>query len=101
MVPISGAQVNIYVDNMITDAQVRMARAALGWGVRDLAERAGIAANTVSRFENGSGAMVDTLMRIQETLEDAGIIFIAADASAGPGVRLKGTLSRGNRGRRA
>ena len=74
---------------VITPAQVRMARAALGWGVRDLGKRAGIAANTVSQFENGFGAMVETLVRIQETLEKAGIVFISADEHGGPGVRLR------------
>lgn len=79
---------------MITRLQVRMARAALGWGVRDLADRAGLAPNTVSRFENGAGARVDTLAQIQETLERGGVIFVPADATAGPGVRVtrKGTL---------
>ena len=36
---------------MLTPIQIRMARAALGWGVRDLAKKAGLAPNTVSRFE--------------------------------------------------
>ncbi len=66
-----------------------MARAALGWGVRDLAKMAGIAPNTVSRFENGSGAMVDTVAQIERALEAAGVIFIPEDETTGPGVRLK------------
>jgi transcriptional regulator with XRE-family HTH domain len=66
-----------------------MSRAALGWGVRDLAKRAGISANTVSRFENGFGAMVETLVQIQTALEKAGIVFISADEHGGPGVRLR------------
>jgi transcriptional regulator with XRE-family HTH domain len=74
---------------MITRSQVRMARAALGWGVRDLARRAGVAANTVSRFENGMGTNLTTLKQIQTALEEAGIIFIPGDTAAGPGVRLK------------
>jgi transcriptional regulator with XRE-family HTH domain len=74
---------------MITPAQVRMARAALGWGVRELAKRAGLSPNTVSRFENGSGAMVDTLNQIQLALEKGGIVFISPDAGGGPGVRFK------------
>jgi transcriptional regulator with XRE-family HTH domain len=77
------------VPPMLTPSQIRMARAALGWGVRDLAKRAGVAANTVSRFENGSGAMVDTLARIQGALERAGVVFIPADHTGGPGVRLR------------
>ena len=28
---------------MITPSQIRMARAALGWGLRELAEKAGVA----------------------------------------------------------
>ncbi len=61
---------------MITRIQVKMARAALGWGVRDLASRAGLAANTVSRYENGTDAYGETLAKIQRALVDAGIIFI-------------------------
>ena len=74
---------------MITREQVRMARAALGWGVRDLAKEAGIAANTVSRFENGSGARPETLKLIQQALEKAGIVFIPPDGRNGSGVRIK------------
>jgi len=74
---------------MIKPIQVKMARVALGWGVRDLAARAGIAANTVSRFENGAGAHTRTLERIEQELEKAGIVFIRADETGGPGVRLK------------
>ena len=74
---------------VITPVQVRMGRAALGWGVRDLAKHAGLSTNTVSRFENGFGTMVETLARVQETLETAGIVFISADQHGGPGVRLR------------
>jgi transcriptional regulator with XRE-family HTH domain len=76
---------------MITRVQIRMARAALGWGVRELADHAGLAPNTVSRFENGADARFDTLVQIQEALERAGIMFVPADDHAGPGVRLKRT----------
>ena len=74
---------------MITRLQIRMARAALGWGVRDLADRAGLSPNTVSRFENGAGARVDTLGQMQDVLERAGIVFVPADEHGGPGVRLR------------
>lgn len=75
---------------MILRVQVRMARAALGWSVRDLASRAGLAANTVSRFENGSDAYGETLTKIQRAFEHAGIIFIDEN-DEGPGVRLRKT----------
>ncbi len=73
---------------MIASVQVRMARVALGWGVRDLAAHAGVTANTVSRFENGADALGNTIRKIQRTLEDAGIEFIDENGG-GPGVRLK------------
>jgi transcriptional regulator with XRE-family HTH domain len=74
---------------MITRMQMRMARTALGWGVRDLAEAAGVSPNTVTRFENGAGARADTLVHLQEVLERAGVVFVPADEAAGAGVRLR------------
>ena len=74
---------------MLTGTQVRMARAAVGWGVRELAEKAKINPNTVSRIENGGDALASTLDRIQAALEDAGVIFIDRNEDGGPGVRLK------------
>ena len=74
---------------MITRLQVRMARTALGWGVRDLARKAGVSPTTVTRFENGADARVDTLSQMQDVLERAGIIFVPADEHGGPGVRLR------------
>jgi transcriptional regulator with XRE-family HTH domain len=71
-----------------------MARAALGWGVRDLGRAAGVAANTVSRYENGMGTTVATLERVQSALERAGIVFMPADAMGGPGVRHPKTWPR-------
>ena len=53
-----------------------------------MASRAGLAANTVSRYENGTDAYGETLAKIQRALEDAGIIFIDENEE-GPGVRLK------------
>lgn len=73
---------------MITRLQIRLARTALGWGVRDLARKAGISPTTVTRFENGAHTRVDTVALLQDVLERSGIIFIAADEKAGPGVRL-------------
>jgi transcriptional regulator with XRE-family HTH domain len=75
---------------MITSSQVKMARAALGIGVRELAELAGITANTVSRFENNGGGLATTVNAIQQALEGAGVVFIAKDENGGVGVRLRG-----------
>jgi transcriptional regulator with XRE-family HTH domain len=79
---------------MITRLQVRLGRTALGWGVRDLALKAGVSPTTVSRFENGAHTRVDTVALLQDVLERAGIDFIAADESGGPGVRLRGPKRR-------
>ena len=72
----------------MSPVQIRMARAALGWGVRDLAKRAGLAPNTVSRFENGHGARVETLVLIEQALANQGIVFLDPDDRGGPGVRV-------------
>ena len=68
--------------------QVRMARAAVGWGVRELAKKAGVTANTVTRIENGADAKQSTMDRLQQALEAAGVEFIDENGG-GPGVRLQ------------
>lgn len=60
---------------MISPAQMRMARAGLGWGVRELSERAGLQPGTISRIENGKEAMGGSLRKIEQAFEDAGIDF--------------------------
>lgn len=65
-----------------------MARAALGWSVRDLGERAGVTANTISRYENGSDALTETLLKLRRVFEGAGVIFIPENGG-GAGVRMK------------
>ena len=68
--------------------QLRMARAAVGWGVRDLAKKAGITANTVTRIENGADARQSTIDALQQVLEAAGVEFINENGG-GAGVRLR------------
>jgi transcriptional regulator with XRE-family HTH domain len=55
--------------------QLRMARAAVRWGVRELAEKAGVTANTVSRIELGADAKQSTIDAIRRVLEAAGVEF--------------------------
>jgi len=78
---------------MLSPEQVRMARAALKIGVRDLAEMASVTPATISRFETGKGGMhANTMDAVQKALEASGIVFIedgAASADGGPGVRVK------------
>lgn len=60
----------------------------MGWGVRELAERAGVTANTITRIENGADARQSTIDALREALEKAGVIFVAENGE-GPGVRLR------------
>ena len=72
----------------MTPIQCKMARAALEWGIRDLANQADVAASTVSRFEAGENVNLNTMTAMKSALESAGIEFIAENGG-GPGVRLK------------
>jgi len=65
--------------------QLRMARAAVGWGVRELAAKAGVVANTVTRIENGADAKQSTIDALRRALEAAGVEFTNGEQ---PGVRL-------------
>lgn len=72
----------------IAAVQSKMARAAVGWGVRDLAKEAGVSVDTVSRLERGEELQPRTLVAIQRTLEAAGVEFIPENGG-GVGVRLR------------
>jgi transcriptional regulator with XRE-family HTH domain len=72
---------------MISREQLRMARSALGWSVRDLSERTGLGTATVSRFENGADAYSETLRKIEAVLEAEGVRF-GKDDDGGLWVRL-------------
>lgn len=68
--------------------QSRMARAAIGWGVRDLAVAAAVSPDTIARLERGESLYPRTLAAIRAALEAAGVAFIAENGG-GAGVRLK------------
>jgi transcriptional regulator with XRE-family HTH domain len=78
------SQCDLYTAPM-KSTQLRMARAAVGWGVRELAEKAGVTANTVTRIENGADAKQSTMDALQRALEAAGVEFTNGEQ---PGVRL-------------
>jgi transcriptional regulator with XRE-family HTH domain len=66
-----------------------MARAALRWTVRDLAEAAGVHRNTISNIEVGRYVGDQkTLETLEKALGHAGIEFIDENGG-GPGVRLR------------
>ncbi|MER8533342.1 helix-turn-helix domain-containing protein [Mesorhizobium sp. M1005] len=71
----------------MTPIQCRMARAALDWGVLDLAREAGVSTQTIVRFERGEALKQATVDRICHALKSAGIEFIPENGG-GPGIRL-------------
>lgn len=80
---------------MITSGQMRAARAMLSIDQRQLAELAGVSLPTIQRMEASEGTVrgvVDTLTKVVEALDRAGIELIgegSASMSGGRGVRLK------------
>jgi transcriptional regulator with XRE-family HTH domain len=79
---------------MISGAQIRAARAFLGWTVKELAEKSIVGISTIQRIENAIGppnTLVSNLAAIQSTLEAAGIEFTNGDA---PGIRMRGKPSK-------
>lgn len=71
-----------------------MARAALNWTVRDLAEAAGLHRNTITNIEVGRYlGDQKTLETIESVLRKAGVEFIDENGG-GAGVRLKKPLKK-------
>jgi transcriptional regulator with XRE-family HTH domain len=66
--------------------QSKMARVALGMGVRELAALAGVSPDTIARLERGEPLRAGTLQAIQRSLEAAGVEFTNGDH---PGVRMR------------
>lgn len=69
-------------------AQCKMARAAIGLGVRDLAVKADVSPNTIARLERGEAMRESTVGAIRAALESAGVEFIPENGG-GAGVRLR------------
>jgi transcriptional regulator with XRE-family HTH domain len=79
---------------MLTATQIRAARALLGWSQPTLAKASGVSLPTIVRMESQTGpgrSAAANLDAVQRALENAGVLFIAADEASGtgPGVRLK------------
>jgi predicted transcriptional regulator len=78
---------------MMTPAQIRAARALLGWKQTDLAAAAGVSEISVKNIERGAtDARGSTLAKIQAALEAAGLEVIPSGSPSldgGPGVRRR------------
>jgi transcriptional regulator with XRE-family HTH domain len=64
----------------------------MGWGVRELAEKAGVTANTVSRIELGADAKQSTIDALRRVFEAAGVEFTNGEKM---GVRVPRDLGPG------
>jgi transcriptional regulator with XRE-family HTH domain len=76
---------------MLEPAQIRAARALLGWRQEDLSKAAGVGTATIQRIEKSQQPItgyVSTLVRIQAAFEQAGILFTDEDETGGFGVRM-------------
>ena len=88
---------------MLTAAQLRAARALLNIDQKELAELAGVLLPTIQRMEASDGnvrGIVDTLTKVVEALELAGVELIgdsAVSAGGGRGVRFKQAAKRAPR----
>ena len=80
---------------MLTAGQLRAARALLGIDQKDLADKAGVSVQTIQRMEASDDivrGVVETLMKVVEALDRAGIELIGDEmpsSGRGRGVRLK------------
>lgn len=77
---------------MLHAAHIRGARALLGWHQVELAERAKVGLATIQRLERSPPgpvmANVSTVVKIEECLREAGVVFLGSDPTGGIGVRL-------------
>jgi transcriptional regulator with XRE-family HTH domain len=83
---------------MLQAAQIRAARALLGWRQEDLSKAAKVGMATLGRIEQGAGMVqgnFSTIMRLQTALERKGIRFL--NDGEGFGVRLEGQRARSPR----
>lgn len=87
---------------MVTGAQLRAARGLLNVSVAEVAERTGLAINTIRRAEAGNGPVSMTSANarlLSDFFDEAGVAFIETD-TMGVGVRLKSPEQASPRRRR-
>ena len=86
-----GGNPGIVTELLLLPVQCKMARAALDWGVRELAAKADKSPNTIARFERGEDMPRETIAEIRAALELGGVEFVAEDeasSAGGAGVRV-------------
>ncbi len=73
----------------MTPMHSKLARTALGLGIRDVAQATGLGGTTINRFEKGGDIKVSKLQTLKDFYEAGGIQFIDTDEHGGAGVRLE------------
>jgi transcriptional regulator with XRE-family HTH domain len=71
----------------MTIKQCRMARAALGWSLDDLAAQAKVARRSIARFEKGEPVTPDTVEKLRGALVGGGATFLDMSGRVGVLVR--------------
>jgi transcriptional regulator with XRE-family HTH domain len=81
--------------DVVTNEQLRAARALLGWSQTELALKAGLSVPTIKRLEGGFGPHVSdqARARLQKAIETAGVEFIEENGG-GTGVRFRKAKKR-------
>jgi transcriptional regulator with XRE-family HTH domain len=77
---------------MISNLQIRAARALLGWSQQRLADAAGLSVITVKRLEASDEmfqAKFETVVKVKEAVEAAGVVFRADESGLIHGVGLR------------
>ena len=73
-------------------AQLRAARGLVGWTQSQLASISGVGISTVRRMESSEGRLrgtAENVWKVQNALEQAGVVFTDQKDGTGPGVRLR------------
>lgn len=81
-----------YKPDMITPAQIRAARALLGWKQTDLSAASQISEISIKNIERGAtDPRMSTMRLIQQAFEANGVLFLEPGdtRTGGAGVRLK------------
>lgn len=80
-----------YPATMITPAQIRAARALIGWKQSDLATASGVSEISIKNIERGAtDPRSSTLAALQDAFTKAGVVFLdpGDTRDGGAGVRL-------------
>lgn len=75
----------------LTGSLLRAARALIEISAAELASESGVGERTILRAEQTNGPVVmrpSNLASILSALEGRGVVFLAADMTGGPGIRL-------------